>query len=392
MDRRNVLACLAAVASSGVAAPFAHATTEPLGKDVIPPYDTRDNFVHWMAANRGEDPNFLAQRWDRYQVLLERKDVWETKNIRGFLLTPREEFVTKENASRTYVWHYLDIGYGVTITGPHTVAKMTSTLDISDTDKVLEIGTGSGYQSAYLSNLTNHVWTIEIIPALAARTRRIYDGLIQRGYKEYASITTKNADGYYGWEEFAPFDKIIVTCGIDHVPPALLRQLKPGGMMVIPIGPPGAQHVLKIVTAQASDGVINVPSSRLQSGKAESLRARITTKVFENVKAKSCRQHLVKRCAGCHIFGADKFAERPDERYKRFYQTIPNGACPFPLADAIPSRRAGWCTHSPHGGRVPGFHPRIAASRSSIFCAFFSDPRAVLNLAAAAVSFRRLLL
>ena len=105
---------------------------------------------------------------------------------------------------------------------------MTNTIDVQFGEKVLEIGTGSGYQSAYLSNLTDKIWSIEIIPALAARTRGVYDALIARGYTEYQSITTKNADGYYGWEENAPFDKIIVTCGIDHVPPPLLRQLKTG--------------------------------------------------------------------------------------------------------------------------------------------------------------------
>jgi protein-L-isoaspartate(D-aspartate) O-methyltransferase len=234
--------------------------------DVSPPAAPRDKFIAWMVDKRKEDPKFLGERWDRLQDMVFKKDVWDAKDIRAYLLTPREEFVTKANLDRTYVWHYLDIGFGVTITGPHTVGRMTNTLDVSPTDKVLEIGTGSGYQSAYLSNLTPHVWTIEIIPALAQRTRHVYDGLIQRGYLEYAAITTKNADGYYGWEENAPFDKIIVTCGIDHVPPPLLHQLKPGGIMVIPVGPPGAQHVLKITTARANDGTINVARADIYGG------------------------------------------------------------------------------------------------------------------------------
>ena len=109
-------------------------------------------------------------------------------------------------------------------------------------EKVLEIGTGSGYQSAYLSNLTDKVWTIEIIKPLAERTRGVHDALIARGYTEFKSINSKQADGYYGWEENAPFDKIIVTCGIDHIPPPLLQQLKTGGIMVIPVGPGRAAH------------------------------------------------------------------------------------------------------------------------------------------------------
>ncbi|MGB7698960.1 MAG: protein-L-isoaspartate O-methyltransferase, partial [Methylovirgula sp.] len=134
-------------------------------------------------------------------------------------------------------------------------------------EKVLEIGTGSGYQSAYLSNLTDKVWTIEIIKPLAERTRGVYDRLIKRGYTEFKAIATKNADGYYGWNEAGPFDKIIVTCGIDHIPPPLLQQLKPNGIMVIPVGPPGAQHILKVVKDQGADGSIRVARSDIYNGR-----------------------------------------------------------------------------------------------------------------------------
>jgi protein-L-isoaspartate(D-aspartate) O-methyltransferase len=90
--------------------------------------------------------------------------------------------------------------------------------------------------------LTDKVWSIEIIRPLAERTRRLYDSLIERGYDEYKSITTRHADGYYGWEQEAPFDKVIVTCAIDHIPPPLLQQMMPNGIMVIPVGPPGAHQ------------------------------------------------------------------------------------------------------------------------------------------------------
>ena len=99
------------------------------------------------------------------------------------------------------------------------------------------------------------------------RTRGIYDGLIARGYSEFKSIASKNADGYFGWEDAAPFDKIIVTCGIDHIPPPLLQQLKTGGTMVVPIGPPGAQHVLKVIKQQAADGTVNIARSDIFNGK-----------------------------------------------------------------------------------------------------------------------------
>ena len=219
-----------------------------------------------MKKNRGEDAGFLGQRWDRFQALIAHKDVWDDRDKRAYLMTPREEFVTKANLGRAYEWHYLDIGYGVTITGPHSVARMTNSLEIKPGDKVLEIGTGSGYQSAYLANLTGKVFSIEIIKPLAARTRALYDALIARGYSEYKAITTRNADGYYGWQEEAPFDKVIVTCGIDHIPPPLLQQLKPNGMMVIPVGPPGAQHVLKVTKHQEADGTFQVTRADIYNG------------------------------------------------------------------------------------------------------------------------------
>jgi protein-L-isoaspartate(D-aspartate) O-methyltransferase len=274
-DGRSAVAALsrrAFLAASPVAllladhAPASAAIATPFHPGLAPPMTGREDFVTWMAANRGEDPGFLGQRWDRYLQLVSHRDVWDARDKAAYLLTPREEFVTRANLSRAYEWHYLDIGFGVTITGPHTVARMTSVIDVQPGEKVLEIGTGSGYQSAYLSYLTNQIWSIEIIRALAQRTRAVYDGLIARGYTEYRAIATRNADGYYGWEEQAPFDKIIVTCGIDHVPPPLLQQLKPNGIMVIPIGPPGAQHVLKIVKSQGAEGGINVARSDIYGG------------------------------------------------------------------------------------------------------------------------------
>ena len=267
MNRRHFLAASAALAAGLAAQPALADVPVPYSWDAMPPADSAKNYIDWMQANRGEDPVYLAEHWKRYRVLVDNKDLKDDRNKRAFLLTPREKFVRPGNLPRAYANAFLDIGYGVTISGPHLVGRMTTSIDVQKGEKVLEIGTGSGYQSAYLSNLTDKVWTIEIIKPLAERTRQTYDELIAAGYSEYKAITSKNADGYYGWEEAAPFDKIIVTCGIDHVPPPLLQQLKDGGIMVIPVGPPGAQHVLKVTKQKATDGTITVARSDIYNGR-----------------------------------------------------------------------------------------------------------------------------
>ena len=210
-------------AAAAASAPALANVPEPYDWGASPPRASRDAFVEWMVRNRGEDPNFLGQRWDRLQQLLSHHDVWDEADIRAYLMTPREKFVGAENLDRAYEWHHLEHRFRRHHHRAPTVARMTNTLEIKRGDKVLEIGTGSGYQSAYLSNLTPNVLSIEIIPPLAARTRALYDRLIAEGYSEYRAIRTRNADGYDGWEEHAPFDRIIVTCGIDHIPPPLLH-------------------------------------------------------------------------------------------------------------------------------------------------------------------------
>jgi protein-L-isoaspartate(D-aspartate) O-methyltransferase len=268
LHRRHFLAGSAA-ALAGATLPHGAgaAMPKPYSWDAVPPTNNRDAYIKWMVENRGEDPKFLAQRWSRYEVLIANKDLWNDANKRAFLLTPREEFTLQRNLGRAYDHAFLDIGFGVTISGPHVVGRMTSAIDVKRGEKVLEVGTGSGYQSAYLANLTDQVFTIEIIKPLAMRTRGIYDALIAQGYSEFMSVNSKPADGYYGWEEAAPFDKIIVTCGIDHIPPPLLRQLKAGGVMVIPVGPPGAQRILRVVKEQAADGNFTVARSDIYNGK-----------------------------------------------------------------------------------------------------------------------------
>lgn len=143
---------------------------------------------------------------------------------------PRHQFVPDDQRAHAYENRPLSIGHGQTISQPYIVAIMTDLLKLKPDDRVLEIGTGSGYQAAILAPLTETVFTIEIIEPLARQAQARFRRL------GYANIRSRIGDGYYGWEEHGPFDAIIVTAAADHVPPPLIKQLKPGGRMVIPVG------------------------------------------------------------------------------------------------------------------------------------------------------------
>ena len=161
---------------------------------------------------------------------------------------PRHEFVPDRVRGDAYADRPLPIGYGQTISQPFIVALMTDLLRVRPGDIVLEVGTGSGYQAAVLAHLARRVYTIEIVPALAdsaaARLQRL----------GYSNVATRSGDGYYGWEEAEPFDGIIVTAAASQIPPPLIRQLKPGGRMVIPLGASFALQYLVLVERNADDG------------------------------------------------------------------------------------------------------------------------------------------
>lgn len=167
----------------------------------------------------------------------------------AILRVPRHLFVPPAQRPHAYENRPLPIGHAQTISQPYIVALMTDLLKPGREDSVLEIGAGSGYQAAVLAELVRAVYTIEIVEPLAAEAR----GRLERlGYR---NVEVRTGDGYKGWEERAPFDAIMVTAGAAEVPPALLRQLKPGGRMVIPVGPAWSVQSLMLIEKQA-DGSI----------------------------------------------------------------------------------------------------------------------------------------
>jgi protein-L-isoaspartate(D-aspartate) O-methyltransferase len=288
---------------SVTAAHTAHLSARPsLARTAIldaaePPYDIttrnedaptadRNSFVAWMLDHTDQREKFLVQKWELAQSMLRIRSVTRSRILQAILRTPREFFC--RDARRAYEDAVLPIGYGQTISGPHMVARMTDYLDPQPDQAVLEIGTGSGYQSAVLSELCNHVYTIEIVETLARETDAIYRAHEAR-YPEYRNIHRKVDDGYYGWPQHAPFDRIIVTCGIDHVPPELLRELAPEGIMVIPVGPPSGQTILRIVKHVDPDGSVSLDREDIFQGKKRQIFVPFTSKqgglhVAEDVK------------------------------------------------------------------------------------------------------------
>ena len=160
---------------------------------------------------------------------------------------PRHHFVSAQYLDQAYADHPLPIGFSQTISQPYIVALMSEVLEVAPGDKVLEVGTGSGYQAAVLAEMGVDVYTVEIIPELAQRAEADLQDI------GYANVCVLNADGYFGWEKFAPFDAIIVTAAPDHLPQPLVNQLKEGGRLVIPIGPIGVVQTLWLFEKQDSE-------------------------------------------------------------------------------------------------------------------------------------------
>ena len=212
-----------------------------------------------ISAAAGSDP-YATQREEmlREIELIAQDAGFETgrekldrRVLEAMRKAPRHRFVPPDYRSQAYANRPLPIGYGQTISQPYIVALMTDLLNLKPGDSVLEIGTGSGYQAAVLAELTRRVYSIEIIEPLGKRARQT---LADTGY---ASVQLKIGDGYYGWPEAAPFDAIIVTAAASHVPPPLVKQLKAGGRMIIPVGTAFLTQHLLLVEKQPDGSVIS---------------------------------------------------------------------------------------------------------------------------------------
>lgn len=196
-----------------------------------------------------EEERYLKEAREKMVELIKSRGIKDERVISAMLKVPRHLFVDKSQWKSAYDDRPLPIGFGQTISQPYIVALMTESLEIKKGEKVLEIGTGSGYQAAILAELTDKVYSVEIIEELGKRADRVLKSL---GYK----VRIRIGDGYNGWEEYSPFDAIIVTCAPDHVPPPLIQQLKIGGRMVIPVGPTGLYQTLWLIKKEKEDKLI----------------------------------------------------------------------------------------------------------------------------------------
>lgn len=196
--------------------------------------------VPWLLLQSGDD-KYKEARAKMLDELVQR-GINDSRVISAMELVKRHNFVPEGSRDVAYGDHPLPIGEGQTISQPYMVAFMTQELLVDSTDKVLEIGTGSGYQAAILAEIVDSVYTIEIKSKLAARAANRLQTL------GYSNIETKCADGYFGWPEHANFDAIMITCAVNHVPPSLLEQLKLGGRMILPLGSSRYYQILIRVT------------------------------------------------------------------------------------------------------------------------------------------------
>jgi protein-L-isoaspartate(D-aspartate) O-methyltransferase len=194
-----------------------------------------------------QEDRFAEQRHAMVRDHIRGRGIADLRVLEAMGSLPRHLFVPEDVRRRAYADHPLPIGEGQTISQPYVVALMTEALQLKPGDRVLEIGTGSGYQAAVLAEIAREVYTIEIRPPLAEGAERTLRSL---GYR---NVKVKQGDGYYGWQEHAPFDAIIITASASHVPPPLIRQLKEGGRLILPLGSTVYYQMLTLVTKRKGE-------------------------------------------------------------------------------------------------------------------------------------------
>lgn len=198
--------------------------------------------IYLFATFGHSQINFKQLRENMIKEQLQARDIRDPATLNAMRIVPRHEFVPTKMQAYAYADHPLSIGMGQTISQPYIVAYMTQVLELKNHHRVLEVGTGSGYQAAILGQIVDTVYTIEIVEALAFTAK---NRLAELGYD---NINVKSGDGYLGWPEKGPFDAIIVTAGAEEVPKPLLKQLKEGGRMIIPVGPHNGVRQLLLIT------------------------------------------------------------------------------------------------------------------------------------------------
>ena len=213
-----------------------------------------------MGQVQKDTPKYRQARAKMVLSQIRSRGISDQKVLKAMSEVLRQSFVPKELASRAYRDHPLPIGEGQTISQPYIVALMTESLELKGFERVLEIGTGSGYQAAILANIAKEVYTVEIKEKLYAKANQIIRTL------GLSNIKTRHSDGYFGWPQAASFDCIMITAAIDHIPPPLLKQLKDGGRLILPLGNPFSYQSLSLVTKHGEDytvkqitGVLFVP-------------------------------------------------------------------------------------------------------------------------------------